>query len=69
MANIIKQECLALGAEAAVNKGCVNCSVEKSDVILMATLKQYKFLIAKMKKQVSEIPEIAGELERILGKA
>ena len=66
MCNIIKQECLSLGAEAAVNKGCVNCTVERSDVILMATLKQYKFLIDKLKKQVSELPEIAGEIERVL---
>ena len=66
MANIIKQECLSLGCEAAVNKGCINCSVEKSDVIIMATLKQYKLLIDKLKKQVSELPEIAKEIEELL---
>ncbi|NOX71691.1 MAG: hypothetical protein GXO64_03250 [Candidatus Micrarchaeota archaeon] len=67
MANIIKQEALSIGAEAAVNAGTVNCSVERTDVILMGTLKQYRMLIEKLKNNVSELPEIAKELEDAIG--
>ncbi len=67
MANIIKQEALSIGAEAAVNAGTVNCSVPKTDVILMGTLKQYRILVEKLKKNVSELPEIAEEIESIIG--
>ena len=67
MANIIKQEALSIGAEAAVNCGTVNCSVPKTDVILMGTLKQYKILMEKLKGNVSELPEIAKEIESAIG--
>lgn len=50
-ANIIKQEILAVGGEAAVARGCINMSVEKSDVIIMGTLIQYQKLLAKLKMQ------------------
>ena len=35
IANIIKQEMLSLGADAAVARGTVDCSVPRTDVILM----------------------------------
>ncbi len=41
-ANIIKQEILALGGDCAVNKYCINCKVEISDIILLGTKRQYK---------------------------
>jgi len=66
IANIIKQEMLSIGGEAAVNKGTVNCSVPETDVILMGTLKHYDLLIRKLKVQVSESKEIADELEEVL---
>ncbi|MCK5281969.1 MAG: hypothetical protein KAK00_01040 [Nanoarchaeota archaeon] len=66
IANIIKQEMLALGGDAAVNKGCINCSIERSDVLIMGTLKQIKGLIKKMKIQVSESKEIAEEIEKLI---
>lgn len=71
-ANIIKQEILAVGGEAAVARGCINMSVDKSDVILMGTLKQYKKLIAKLRMQkgyfglndvVKELDEIINDME------
>jgi len=65
MANIIKQEMLSIGGEAAVSKGTVNCSVPETDILLMGTLKHYKLLIDKMKSQVAESKEIAEELEGI----
>ncbi len=65
IANIIKQEMLSIGGEAAVNRGTVNCSVPETDVILMGTLKHYRLLIEKLKMQVSESKEIAGALEEM----
>lgn len=44
IANIIKQEMLALGGDAAVSRGTVSCSIPETDVIIIGTLKQlYKF--------------------------
>ncbi|MCD6590467.1 MAG: hypothetical protein J7K72_00675 [Candidatus Aenigmarchaeota archaeon] len=65
-ANIIKQEMLSIGGEAAVNRGCVSCSVPETDILLMGTIRHYQLLIEKMKKQVSDCREIADELEEVL---
>lgn len=68
MANILKQEMLSIGGDVAVNKGCVNCTVENSDVLIMGTLKQFKKLARKMHSQVSESKEIAKQIETIINK-
>ncbi len=64
--NIIKQEMLAAGGEAAVSKGVVSCEVEHSDVILLATVSTYHRLIDKLKDQPLGGIAIANELEREL---
>jgi dihydropteroate synthase len=66
IANILKQEMLSIGGDVAVNKGCVNCSVEKSDVLIMGTVRQIRKLINKMDNQVSESTDIAEEIKEIL---
>ena len=66
IANILKQEMLSIGGDVAVNKGCVNCTVDKSNVLVMGTIRQINKLINKMKNQVSESAEIAKELEQTL---
>ena len=43
-ANILKQEMLALGGDAAVARGSVACSIEASDAILIGTEKQLRQL-------------------------
>lgn len=65
-ANILKQEMLSIGGEAAIARGTVNCSVEKSDAILHATVKQYGLLIEKLGYQPFGLVELAGEIERAL---
>ncbi len=50
-ANILKQEMLSIGAEAAVAKGVVNGKTEISDVIISGSLNQIKKLIGKLEKQ------------------
>ncbi|MCS4447194.1 hypothetical protein JTT02_09755 [Clostridium botulinum] len=66
-ANIIKQEILALGGDCAVNKYCINCKVEISDIILLGTKRQYKKLLQKLKCMTFfRIEEIVGELENYI---
>lgn len=69
-ANIIKQEMLALGGEAAIERGCINMSIEKSDVIIMGTLKQYRGLLIKLKMQKGYfgLDEAVDELNTVLNK-
>lgn len=64
-ANILKQEMLAKGGEAAVAKDAL--SIEgQHDVLLMGNLKQYRLLTAKLKMQPWGLKTIAGEIETIL---
>lgn len=65
-ANIIKQEMLGKGGDAAVNKGVANFSVQNSHVLLMGTYSQYKRLVYKLGMQPGKLKEIALEIERIL---
>ena len=48
-ANIIKQEMLAMGADAANAKGTINCSIERTDVILLGSRTQYRHLAHKLR--------------------
>lgn len=66
IANILKQEMLALGGEVAVNKGCVNCTVDKSDILIMGTLTQFRGLTKKMSSQVSESKKLAKQIENVI---
>lgn len=65
-ANILKQEMLSLGGEAAVNRDTVNCKIERTDVLLAGTLKIYQRLIQKLKIQVAELKQIGEVIEEEL---
>lgn len=65
-ANIIKQEMLGKGGDAAVARGVVDASMEKTDVLLMGTEKQYRALIKKLRMQPFKLADLAGELEELL---
>ena len=65
-ANILKQEMLALGGDAAVARGTVACSIDKTDVILIGTDKQLKALCNKLAPQPFGLPALAAELKQIL---
>lgn len=54
--NILKQEALSLGAEAAVSQWTVNCAKPTSDVVLAGTLKQLRKLAVKLKMQSYGLP-------------
>lgn len=65
-ANIIKQEMLGKGGDAAVNRGVANFSVDNSDVLLMGTYSQYNRLVYKLGMQSGSLKEIEGEIQRLL---
>ncbi len=64
-ANIIKQEMLSKGGEAAVSRQAISCE-GSGDIILMGTLKQYHRLGRKLRVQPLGLKKVAEEIERIL---
>ncbi|OYT52995.1 MAG: dihydropteroate synthase [Candidatus Altiarchaeales archaeon ex4484_2] len=67
-ASILKQEMLSLGGEAAVSWGSLERSCGETDVLLMATLKQYGLLKKKLLEQPFGLREMAGELDQVLSR-
>ncbi len=65
-ANVIKQEMLSMGGEAAVAKGAASCSVEKSGAVLSGTLKQFNTLVDKLKYQSFGLPEVGESISAAL---
>ncbi|OAT80691.1 dihydropteroate synthase [Desulfotomaculum copahuensis] len=65
-ANIIKQEMLGKGGEAAIARGAADGTVEETDVLLMGTLKQYEALMAKLRLQPFGLAALAGEIRQVL---
>jgi dihydropteroate synthase len=65
-ANIMKQEMLAAGGDAAVNRQTI-LGQGNTDVLLMGTLKHYGRFIEKIKRQPFGLKKIAADLETILG--
>jgi len=51
LANIIKENMLSAGGDAAVHKLCCACLVDYTDVVLMGTIEQYKYLLKRLGKQ------------------
>lgn len=66
VANIIKQEMLSLGGDAAVSRGSVDCSIEKTDVLIMGTGKQVLRFIEKVALQPFGLKTIAFDLRELL---
>ena len=66
VANIIKQEMLSIGGDAAVCRGAVACSVPKTDVILIGTEKQIGRFTAKVGVQPFGLQDLAGAIECLM---
>lgn len=66
IANIIKQEMLALGGDAAIARGSVACSVEATDILIMGTEKQITRLSEKLKNQPFGLKKIAEDLSKAI---
>ena len=66
VANIIKQEMLSIGGDAAVARGSIDSSIGSTDVLIMGTLKQISALIKKIEKQPFGLNLIAINISEIL---
>ena len=66
MANMIKEEMLAVGGDAAVHRETIACKIKTTDVILFGTLKQYKKFMEKMKIQPHDAKKIAARVQKLL---
>jgi len=65
-ANILKQEMLSLGGEAAVSRDVMNFSRKNSDVLLLGTMKQFDRLLLKLARQPFGLPTISQEIAKSL---
>lgn len=68
-ANLLKQTFLAKGGDVAVARGTADLSVETTDVIVMATLKQYRLALAQLNSQPWGLPKVAAAIETVLRSA
>jgi dihydropteroate synthase len=64
--NIIKQEALACGIDAALCRGSVNCSVERTDVLIIGNKRGLKSLAERLAIQPFGLPEIGRAIASAL---
>lgn len=68
-ANILKQEMLSLGGDAAVARGVVDGKADFSDVLLLGGLDKYRKLVRKLDYQrIFGLPEIQEFLKRAIAR-
>jgi dihydropteroate synthase len=65
-ANILKQEMLSVGGDAAVARWVINCAEERSDVVIFGTRKQLRALGRKLRPQPFGLKTLAREIEAAL---
>ncbi|MDU4959926.1 MAG: dihydropteroate synthase [Sporomusaceae bacterium] len=65
-ANLLKQTFLAKGGEVAVARGTADLSIEYTDVLIMATLKQYRLALQQLKLQPWGLPDLAARIDAAL---
>jgi dihydropteroate synthase len=66
IANIIKQEMLSLGGDAAVARGSVACSIDSSSMLLMGTIKQLSAMAKKIENQPFGLNKLGQEILEII---
>jgi dihydropteroate synthase len=65
-ANIIKQDMLSFGGDAATAMGTINHSIKKTDILIFGTFQQFKNLTSKLKHQYFGLKKIAGRIDEAL---
>ncbi|MEA1936057.1 MAG: dihydropteroate synthase [Thermodesulfobacteriota bacterium] len=65
IANIIKQEMLSIGGDAAVARGSIDCSIDKTDAIITGTIKQIKKFADKISSQPFGLNRIASDIKKL----
>ncbi|MDD5109151.1 MAG: dihydropteroate synthase [Candidatus Omnitrophica bacterium] len=61
-ANILKQEMLSLGAEAAITRGALTGKIKKTGVLMFGSFAQFKLLSQKIKSQPFGLHKLSEEL-------
>ncbi len=61
-ANLLKQEMLSLGGEAAVHRGAIDCSAAETAALLMGTEKHFRLLLEKLESQPPTMRQIGAEV-------
>lgn len=65
-ANLLKQEMLSLGGEAAVHRGAIDCSASSTAALLMGTVKHFRALIDKLEAQPPTMRRVGEEVRTAL---
>ncbi|MBE9547550.1 MAG: dihydropteroate synthase, partial [Proteobacteria bacterium] len=65
VANIIKQEMLSIGGDAAVARGSVGCSIDKTDAIIIGTIKQIRRFSDKISSQPFGLSRIGSDIRKL----
>jgi dihydropteroate synthase len=65
MANLLKQEMLSVGGDAALDKRGLDCSSSSTDALLMGTEKQFEKLFSKL-EQYPDLQSFGQSLKEIL---
>ncbi len=65
-ANLLKQEMLSLGGEAAVHRGAIDCSATMTAALLMGTEKHFRSLQVKLQSQPPAMKRIGEEVRAAL---
>jgi len=65
-ANLLKQEMLSLGGEAAVHRGAIDCSATATAALLMGTEKHFRTLQVKLEGQPPTMRRIGQEVRAAL---
>ncbi|MCK4594000.1 dihydropteroate synthase [bacterium] len=68
-ATILKQEALAVGAEAAVNKNLIVRGVDRTDVVLAGTRRRLNLLLAKLRGQQFGLTALAEQIQNAISAA
>jgi len=66
-ANILKQQMLSLGGDAAVSKQTFALKGGETDIILIGTEKQLSALDEKLKNQPFKLPTLSQEVQQVMG--
>ncbi len=66
IANILKQEMLSIGGDVAVARGSVSCSIDRTDAVIIGTLKQARRLADKIAPQPFTLRDISEDIRRVL---
>ena len=66
-ANILKQEMLSLGGEAAVSRGSITGRAKATDCLIMGTSAQIERLIFKLRSQPLGLSHLASRIKECLG--